>query len=172
MQSWPFGSSSEYTKQLKASLNCSPQTPCAMPPKHGQSQLISPVSGLNAAWLASPSPSKSDMLSSVSASEPGSDVEEVGEAGSDTDAGSSREGSGVVAPVAETEGDELSDAELAALLLPLFAFLLVFEATFEETVSAASSAFFETALTALPAALFTEAVLLFPGEPAPARLAD
>ena len=48
MQSMPFGSSFEYTKQLNASLNCSPQGPCAMPPRQGQSQFISPVSSLNA----------------------------------------------------------------------------------------------------------------------------
>lgn len=44
----PFGSSSEKTKQLKAARNCAPQVPCAIPPRHGQSQLISPVSGLKA----------------------------------------------------------------------------------------------------------------------------
>lgn len=48
MQSMPLGSSVEYTKQLKAALNSSPQGPCAMPPRQGQSQLISPVSGLKA----------------------------------------------------------------------------------------------------------------------------
>lgn len=48
MQSIPFGSSLLCTKQLNASRNCSPQGPCAMPPKQGQSQLISPVSSLNA----------------------------------------------------------------------------------------------------------------------------
>ena len=54
MQSMPLGSSLEYTKQLNAALNSSPQGPCAIPPKHGQSQLISPVSGSNApCWPAS-----------------------------------------------------------------------------------------------------------------------
>lgn len=48
MQSMPFGSSFENTKQLKAVRNCSPQGPCAIPPRQGQSQLISPVSSLNA----------------------------------------------------------------------------------------------------------------------------
>lgn len=48
MQSTPFGSSVLNTKQLNAVLNSSPQGPCAIPPRHGQSQLISPVSGLNA----------------------------------------------------------------------------------------------------------------------------
>lgn len=49
MHSIPLGSSFEYTKQENAALNSSPQGPWAMPPRHGQSQLISPVSGLNAA---------------------------------------------------------------------------------------------------------------------------
>lgn len=48
----PFGSSSEKTKHENASLNCMPQGPWAIPPRHGQSQLISPVSGLNAPPLA------------------------------------------------------------------------------------------------------------------------
>ena len=48
IQSIPFGSSFENTKQLNASLNCPPHGPVAMPPKHGQSQLISPVSSLKA----------------------------------------------------------------------------------------------------------------------------
>lgn len=48
MQSIPLGSSLEYTKQLKAALNSSPHGPYAMPPRQGQSQLISPVSGLKA----------------------------------------------------------------------------------------------------------------------------
>lgn len=48
MQSIPFGSSLLYTKQLNASLNSGPHGPCAIPPRHGQSQLISPVSSLNA----------------------------------------------------------------------------------------------------------------------------
>ena len=38
----------ENTKQLNAVRNCSPQGPCAMPPRQGQSQLISPVSSLKA----------------------------------------------------------------------------------------------------------------------------
>lgn len=48
IQSIPLGSSSEKTKQLNAVLNSSPQGPCAIPPRHGQSQFISPVSGLKA----------------------------------------------------------------------------------------------------------------------------
>ena len=56
MHSIPFGSSVLCTKQLNASRNSSPQGPCAMPPRHGQSQLISPVSGLKApSWPASAS---------------------------------------------------------------------------------------------------------------------
>ena len=56
MQSMPLGSSLEYTKQLKAARNSSPQGPWAMPPRQGQSQLISPVSGLKApCWPASSS---------------------------------------------------------------------------------------------------------------------
>ena len=56
IQSIPFGSSLLYTKQLKAALNSSPQGPCAIPPKQGQSQLISPVSSLKApCWPASSS---------------------------------------------------------------------------------------------------------------------
>ena len=38
----------ENTKQLNAPLNCSPHGPCAIPPRHGQSQLNSPVSSLKA----------------------------------------------------------------------------------------------------------------------------
>lgn len=65
IQSIPFGSSVEYTKQLNAALNSSPQGPCAIPPRHGQSQLISPVSGLNAAsWPASSSSSWGDFRAS------------------------------------------------------------------------------------------------------------
>lgn len=64
MQSIPFGSSSEYTKQLNASLNSSPHGPWAIPPRHGQSQLISPVSGLKApSWPASFSSSSGDSSS-------------------------------------------------------------------------------------------------------------
>lgn len=48
MQSMPFGSSLLNTKQLNAALNCSPHGPCAMPPKQGHSQLISPVASLKA----------------------------------------------------------------------------------------------------------------------------
>ena len=48
IQSIPLGSSFEYTKQLNASRNCSPHGPCAMPPRQGQSQFISPVSSLKA----------------------------------------------------------------------------------------------------------------------------
>lgn len=61
MQSIPLGSSFENTKQLNASLNSSPQGPCAIPPKQGQSQFISPVSGLNApSSSACPSRSATD----------------------------------------------------------------------------------------------------------------
>lgn len=63
MQSMPLGSSVEYTKQLNAALNSSPQGPCAMPPRHGQSQLISPVSGLNAPCWPASSSSSSGVLS-------------------------------------------------------------------------------------------------------------
>ena len=59
-QSIPFGSASEKTKHENASRNCIPHGPCAIPPRHGQSQLISPVSGLNAPpppELSSASPS-------------------------------------------------------------------------------------------------------------------
>lgn len=45
MQSTPFGSSVECTKQENAFLNSSPHGPLAIPPRHGQSQLISPVTG-------------------------------------------------------------------------------------------------------------------------------
>ena len=56
MHSMPFGSSFEYTKQLNAALNCSPHGPCAIPPRQGQSQFISPVSSLKApSWEASAS---------------------------------------------------------------------------------------------------------------------
>ena len=56
IQSIPFGSSFEYTKQLNAARNCSPQGPCAIPPRQGQSQFISPVSSLKApCWPASSS---------------------------------------------------------------------------------------------------------------------
>lgn len=54
MQSMPFGSDLENTKQLNAARKSSPQGPCAIPPRQGQSQLISPVSSLNApCWEAS-----------------------------------------------------------------------------------------------------------------------
>lgn len=62
----PLGSSFEYTKQLNAALNSSPQGPCAMPPRQGQSQLISPVSGLNApSFPASCSNCSGDFSASV-----------------------------------------------------------------------------------------------------------
>ena len=48
MQSMPLGSSLLYTKQLNASRNSGPQGPCAIPPRQGQSQFISPVSSLKA----------------------------------------------------------------------------------------------------------------------------
>ena len=49
----PLGSEVEKTKQEKASLKASPQGGLVIPPRQGQSQLISPVSGLNAAdWSA------------------------------------------------------------------------------------------------------------------------
>ena len=51
----PFGSASEKTKHENASRNSGPQGPCAIPPRHGQSQLISPVTGLNAPPAAPPS---------------------------------------------------------------------------------------------------------------------
>ena len=60
----PFGSSSENTKQENASLNSGPQGPCAMPPRQGQSQLISPVSGLNAPPEAGASPDEASPSSS------------------------------------------------------------------------------------------------------------
>jgi len=44
----PFGSTSEKTKQENASLNSGPHGPWAIPPRQGQSQLISPVWGLKA----------------------------------------------------------------------------------------------------------------------------
>ena len=47
-QSIPLGSCSENTKQENASRNCMPHGPCAIPPRHGQSQLIFPVTGSNA----------------------------------------------------------------------------------------------------------------------------
>ena len=59
MQFMPFGSSWEYTKQLKASRNSGPQGPCAIPPRQGQSKLISPVSGLKAPSLSASSSSSS-----------------------------------------------------------------------------------------------------------------
>ena len=62
MQSIPFGSSFENTKQLNAALKSSPQGPWAIPPRQGQSQLISPVSSLNAPCC--------DASSSRSAGEP------------------------------------------------------------------------------------------------------
>jgi len=63
-QSIPLGSSSENTKHENASRNCMPQGPYAIPPRHGQSQLIFPVTGSNAPPAAeeddsSPSPSPS-----------------------------------------------------------------------------------------------------------------
>lgn len=61
MQSMPLGSASEYTKQLNAALNCSPQGPSAIPPRQGHPQLISPVSGLKApCWPASSSSASGD----------------------------------------------------------------------------------------------------------------
>lgn len=44
----PLGSCSEWTKHENASLNSGPHGPWAIPPRHGQSQLISPVTGLKA----------------------------------------------------------------------------------------------------------------------------
>lgn len=68
IQSIPFGSSLEYTKQLNAALNSSPHGPWAIPPRHGQSQLISPVSGSNAAsWPASSSSSWGDFSGELAA---------------------------------------------------------------------------------------------------------
>lgn len=48
IQSIPLGSASENTKQENEARNCSPHVPCAIPPRQGQSQLISPVSSLKA----------------------------------------------------------------------------------------------------------------------------
>lgn len=59
MQSTPFGSSLLNTKQLNAVLNCSPHGPSAIPPRQGQSQLISPVSGLKAPCCPASSSSSS-----------------------------------------------------------------------------------------------------------------
>src|SRR4051812_40884154 len=58
-QSMPLGSCSEKMKHEKAVLNCSPHGPCAMPPRQGQSQLISPVTGLYAPDRSAPSSSSS-----------------------------------------------------------------------------------------------------------------
>lgn len=84
-QLMPFGSSSEKTKQENASLNFSPHGPSAMPPRHGQSQLISPVSGLNA-----DSPLRSSVSPSVlgcsGSSELGSEGSEGSEASVDLEA--------------------------------------------------------------------------------------
>lgn len=44
-------------KHENAALNSSPHGPSAIPPRQGQSQLISPVSGLNAAACDDASPS-------------------------------------------------------------------------------------------------------------------
>lgn len=71
MQSIPLGSSVEKTKQLNAALKFSPQGPWAMPPRHGQSQLISPVSGLKA-------PSCAASCSSASAEPANSSVGSAG----------------------------------------------------------------------------------------------
>lgn len=71
MQSMPLGSSVEKTKQLNAALKFSPQGPWAMPPRHGQSQLISPVSGLKA-------PSCAASCSSASAEPANSSVGSAG----------------------------------------------------------------------------------------------
>lgn len=60
----PLGSWSEYTKQLNAARKSSPHGPCAIPPRHGQSQFISPVTGSNAADAGSSSSSSTDSPSS------------------------------------------------------------------------------------------------------------
>ena len=65
-QSIPLGSSSENTKQENASRNCMPQGPYAIPPRHGQSQLIFPVTGSNAPLAEDSSPSPSPSPSSFS----------------------------------------------------------------------------------------------------------
>lgn len=71
MQSIPLGSSWEYTKHENAARKSSPQGPWAMPPRQGQSQLISPVSGLNAAsWPSSPSCSASPVAGTGGCSPP------------------------------------------------------------------------------------------------------
>lgn len=88
MQSIPFGSSVEYTKQLNADRNSSPHGPCAMPPRHGQSQLISPVSGLNAlSWSASSSSSPGDESRDCDAA--GAALASVADAAAGVDAGDS-----------------------------------------------------------------------------------
>lgn len=66
MQSIPLGSAFENTKQLNAARKFSPQGPWAIPPRQGQSQLISPVSSLKApCWEASSSVSSRDGDSGV-----------------------------------------------------------------------------------------------------------
>ena len=88
----PFGSSSENTKHEKASRNSGPHGPWAIPPRHGQSQLISPVTGLYAppeallssggdpSGLASP-PSVSLESTSLSGEEEDSKSDAGGESG-------------------------------------------------------------------------------------------
>jgi hypothetical protein len=80
----PLGSSSECTKHEKASRNSGPQGPCAIPPRHGQSQLISPVTGLK----APPEAPCADASSSAGCSEVGEDSEEGSEFGEDSEGGS------------------------------------------------------------------------------------
>ena len=62
----PLGSSFEKTKHEKAVLNSSPQGPCAIPPRQGQSQFISPVSSLNAPCCEASSSSSSGDCGSAS----------------------------------------------------------------------------------------------------------
>jgi len=87
----PFGSASEKTKHENASRNSGPQGPCAIPPRHGQSQLISPVTGLNAPSEVSPSSGVS--VSPGAESSSGSGFEAA--LSSEGSSGRNAEGSGV-----------------------------------------------------------------------------
>ena len=87
IQSTPFGSSLEYTKQENASLNSPPHGPWAIPPKQGQSQFISPVSSLKAPSDAASSSSSAagDGESSVATGDEAG-VSAMGDAGEGTEA--------------------------------------------------------------------------------------
>ena len=64
-------------------MNCSPQGPWAIPPRHGQSQLISPVSGLYApCWPPALAP---DALLSPSSPSGFGETLPPGDAGVDSD---------------------------------------------------------------------------------------